>query len=82
MQFLNQHSFVLVAFASVLVFAIVVLRRGSRTSELVALASLVLGFLAAYWLMQPGPSTAPNAPAVMNRVGTGQPVLLEFQSPY
>jgi thiol-disulfide isomerase/thioredoxin len=59
-----------------------VLRRGSRASELVALASLALGFLAAYWLLRPGPSTLANAAAVTNRIGAGQPVLLEFQSPY
>lgn len=82
MQFLNQYSFLLTAVVSIGILAIVLLRDGVRGSDLVALASLTIGFIAAFWLLRPSPSSVSSAEQLLSQIGDGRPVLLEFQSPY
>lgn len=80
--FLNQHSFVLGAGAAVLLLAVFLLRDGVRGGDLLALGALCLGLALAYALAAPGRSSTNDAAAVRARIGAGQAVLLEFQSPY
>lgn len=82
MALINQYSFLLVSLAAIGLLAFLLLRDGARSSDWVALGSLALGFLLAYSLLQPGPSTAQQAEEALGRIGNGQPVLLELQSPY
>jgi hypothetical protein len=81
-RFINHHSFSLFATASLLVLAVYLLRDGVEPSDLVAFGALVLGLVIAYWLLQPGPSTLSQVDEIEAKIGKGQPVLLEFQSPY
>ncbi len=81
-QWINQHSFVLAAVAALFALTAILLRDGVRRSDLVAIGALVLGLALAYALLGPGRSTEREVSAVHAQVGQGQPVLLEFQSPY
>ncbi len=82
MSLINQYSFLLMTLVAIGLLAFFLLRDGARRSDWIALASLALGFILAYGLGQPGPSTAQQAQEVLDRLGLGQPVLLELQSPY
>jgi hypothetical protein len=81
-RFINHHSFSLFAAASLLCLAIYLFRDGIEPSDLVAFGALILGLVIAYWFLGPGPSTASRLNEVEAKIGAGQPVLLEFQSPY
>jgi hypothetical protein len=44
--------------------------------------ALTLGLMLSFLLLQPGSSTAQDTGEVLAQIGSGQPVLLEFQSNY
>lgn len=81
-RFVNQHSFSLFAAASLLVLAIILLRDGIQPSDFVALGALIVGLGIAYGFLRPGPGNLSEEEQVEAKIGAGQPVLLEFQSPY
>jgi hypothetical protein len=81
-EFINQHSFLLAGLAALGLLAFLLLRDGVSANDLVALGSLLLGFVLAYALLQPGPGADLTADQVTNQIRAGRPVLLEFQSPY
>ncbi|HEY69459.1 MAG TPA: hypothetical protein G4O08_02625 [Anaerolineae bacterium] len=80
MKIINQYSFVLMAGVIWLGLAAFLLRDGVRTTDILALAALAAGLSLAFWLLRPGPSTLDENEQVMERIGAGKPVLLEFQS--
>lgn len=80
MKIINQYSFVLVAVVVWLGLAAFLLRDGVQTADILALAALAVGFGLAFWLLRPGPSTLDETEQVMERIGAGKSVLLEFQS--
>ncbi len=80
MKIINQYSFVLVGLVVCLGLAAFLLRDGVKTTDILALAALAAGFGLAFWLLRPGPSTLDESVEVMERIGAGKPVLLEFQS--
>lgn len=81
-RFINHHSFSLFAAASLLLLATYLFRDGIQSSDVVACGALVVGLVIAYAFLQPGPSTLSAVDDVEAKIGAGQPVLLEFQSPY
>jgi hypothetical protein len=81
MAFINQHSFALIAMASFLVLAILLLRDGLQLYDALVLLALAMGLLLAYQLLKPG-AGATQTGEVQAQIGAGDPVLLEFQSPY
>lgn len=81
-QYFNQHSFTIIAVASVAALAIWLLRGGFQARDLLAVAALALGLGLAYRMFSPGASSETDAETVMSQIGAGTPVLLEFQSPY
>lgn len=81
-RFVNQHSFSLFAAASIVALAIYLFRDGIEAGDFVAFGALILGLVIAYGLLQPGPSSLAQVGQVEAKIGAGQPVLLEFQSPY
>lgn len=82
MSYLNQHSFTLIATASFVVLAFLLLRDGLQLYDILVLAALMSGLLFAYQLLKPGEGTTLSADDIRERIGSGEPVLLEFQSPY
>jgi hypothetical protein len=80
MKIINQYSFVLVGVVVWLGLAAFLLRDGVKTTDVIALAALAAGLGLAFWLLRPGPSTLNETEQVMERIGAGKPVLLEFQS--
>ncbi len=81
-QYLNQHSFTISAIAAWALLAIWLVRDGIKSNDLIALGALGTGLLIAYLLFNPGASTETDPEQVLDRIGAGTSVLLEFQSPY
>jgi hypothetical protein len=79
---LNQNSFLVAGAAALIAAAVLLVRDGVRPSDVVALAVLAVGVGIVYTWLRPRPGTASNADLIRAQIGVGQPVLLEFQSPY
>jgi hypothetical protein len=79
---INQNSFVLAAAATILVAAVLLLRDGIRSSDLLALAALAAGVWAAQALLRTPAGSGEEVHAIRAQIGAGKAVLLEFQSPY
>ena len=81
-QWINQHSLTLMMAGLLAIVLIVCLRRGWRRSDYFLVGGLALGMLVIGLLFRPTASPAADLAVIKNQIGAGQPVLLEFQSPY
>ena len=81
-QYLNQHSFTVISAMTLVALAVYLFRDGIQTGDMLAFGALALGLGLAYFLFRPGASTETDPKAVLEEIGAGDPVLLEFQSPY
>ena len=69
--------------AGILTIALIAcLRRGWRRRDFLLIGGLALGMLVTGLLFRPTASPAADLAGIETQIGTGQPVLLEFQSPY
>jgi hypothetical protein len=82
MVFLNQYSFLVLAALSMIALALYLLRDGMQSGDLTALLALLIGFGLAFVLLSPGDSSLEQVDQVQSAIGSGTPVLLEYQSPY
>jgi thioredoxin 1 len=83
LQIFNQYSAVLIAAVLFLIAAIALLRHKARWQEILALGVIAAGLVTAWWLLHPVQTPLmEDAQKVQAMIGQGQPVLLEFQSPY
>jgi hypothetical protein len=82
MEFINQYSFTLAAGFLIILFAVFVFRQGVGQRQITSLVALIFGFLIAYWFFSPGESSTGGEARADSAIGSGTPVLLEFQSPY
>ena len=82
MEFINQYSFTLMAGVVLVLFAAFVFRKGIGQRQVSAMIALLLGFLIAYWLFSPGEGSNAGVDRAERTIGSGTPVLIEFQSPY
>jgi uncharacterized membrane protein len=82
MEFVNQYSFTMVAGTLIILFSILIFRGGVGQREIIALVALIIGFMVAYWFFNPGESSTGGGERTKAAIGSGKPVLLEFQSPY
>lgn len=80
-QYLNQHSFTLLALLIWIVLAGVLRRRGGWP-VLLALTVVAGALVATWYAVRPRPTPMGEAAAIQAQIGRGTPVLLEFQSPY
>ena len=81
-QFANQYSFALGGGMSLAVLAIWLFRDGITLNDLLAFGALACGLRIAYFFFKPGESSENSSAAVLEEIGAGTPVLLEFQSPF
>lgn len=79
---INHYSFIFGALLGFGILMALMLRRGFQSTDLIALGALLFGLVFAAYLLNPGKSTLHLAEAVRDQIGSGEPVLLEFQSPY
>lgn len=82
MGFLNQFSFLLLGAALIFVLVIFLRRRGPADGSLMALFALFIGLAFAFVFFRPLETEGPAGENLQAAIGSGQPVLLEFQSPY
>lgn len=82
MSFLNQYSFTIIAMTAVVFLTYYLYRKGFERSNFTLIGALILGLVLAFLILRPGPSTYPESEQVLAQIGSGQPVLLEFQSNY
>jgi hypothetical protein len=81
-QFLNQHSFTVGAAVALALLAIWLFRDGITLNDLLSFGALAVGLGIAYFLFNPGESSETDPEVVLEEIGAGTAVLLEFQSPY
>jgi len=79
----NQYSFLTGAVALIIIAALILLTNKPRWNEYVAFAAIVLGLFTTWTIVHPRQTALMgDAKIVQQMIGSGTPVLLEFQSPY
>jgi uncharacterized membrane protein YqjE len=82
MQYFNQHSFTISSLV-ILILAIIFLNRFVEKSYAYLGVFLLLAALTIVWFFfRPISSKHDDLTAFQSQIGSGTPVLLEFQSPY
>ena len=83
MSIFNQYSLIWITVALLVVFGIFLFRQKPKLSNFIAFGVIVLGLVYAWSAIHPRQTPLmDNAQAVQAMIGNGQPVLLEFQSPF
>lgn len=81
--FFNQYSFVLLSIGLIVVAGLILLTRSPRWNDYLAFGVIAGSLFVAWIILHPRQTPLMNdAQAVRNMIGAGEPVLLEFQSPY
>ncbi len=79
----NQYSFISVAVGIIIIAGLILLTRNPKWNDYLAFGAVVAGFIAAWVILHPVQTPLIiSAQSVQDKIGAGQPVLLEFQSPY
>lgn len=79
----NQYSLFLVVLVILGVMGAFLFRKSPRLPEIIAFIVVLLGLVVAWIVLRPTQTPLSNAAEeVRTRIGSGKPVLLEFQSPY
>ena len=78
----NQFSFIIVGLVVLAAAALMLSRRGFSLPKKLLLAVLTLILLVAWVVSHPSGLPGKTADQISSRIGGGQPVLLEFLSPY
>lgn len=79
----REYSFVFAALAIFAIAAILLLSRKPRWQEFLSLGVIGAGLIAAWAVLHPVQTPLmEDAEKVRSLIGQGQPVLLEFQSPF
>ena len=82
MAFVNQFSFLLLAALLLLALFFYLRRREQADGSFMAVVALLIGLTFAYTFFRPVDIDKPTQDILEANSGSGQPVLLEFQSPY
>ncbi len=79
----NYYSFLWISLGLIIVAALVLLTNKPKTREFISFGAIVVVLAIAWLILHPSQtSLASDAKSVQAMIGTGKPVLLEFQSPY
>ncbi|GAB1471372.1 hypothetical protein MASR2M66_22500 [Chloroflexota bacterium] len=82
-DFFKLYSFVFIAAGFALVAGIILLSNKPRWTDFLAFGVIIGGLIFAWVVLHPRPTLLmDDAKEVQAMIGTGKPVLLEFQSPY
>jgi K+-transporting ATPase A subunit len=80
---LNQYSLIWISVLLLIVFGLLLFRQKPGLSHIIAFGVILLGLVYAWIAIHPRQTPLmENAQSVQDMIGNGQPVLLEFQSPY
>jgi hypothetical protein len=80
---INQYSALWMAGAFVLLVILVFFHDKPKLSDFIALGAVIVGLGVAWVLLHPTQTPLmDDARTVQSMIGQGEPVLLEFQSPY
>jgi drug/metabolite transporter superfamily protein YnfA len=80
---IQPYSLLIAAGALALVLGVVLLRGKPTARDYLAFGGIMLALIVAWFAIRPTQTPLMGAAAdVQARIGHGQPVLLEFQSPY
>jgi hypothetical protein len=81
--FVSHYSFLLVAILFVIVAASILLTHNPKWNDYLAFGLIVLALVSAWGILRPRQTMLmEDAQMVQAIIGSGTPVLLEFQSPY
>ena len=79
----NQYSFLTGAVALIIIAGLILLTNKPRWNDYVAFGAIALGLFTTWTIVHPRQTPLMgNAKTVQELIGSGTPVLLEFQSPY
>ena len=82
-QIVNQYSALWMAGAFVFLVVLIILRHKPTVGDYIALSVVIVGLVIAWVMLHPRQTPLmDDAQMVQDMIGQGQPVLLEFQSPY
>jgi thioredoxin len=82
-QIVNQYSALWIGGAFVFLIALILFQRKPKPGDFIALSVVVIGLVLAWILLHPTQTPLMgDARTVQSMIGQGEPVLLEFQSPY
>jgi hypothetical protein len=80
---LNQYSFISIGVVFALVAGLILLTNKPRWNDYLAFGVILAGLVAAWGIVHPRQTPLmDDAKTVQSLIGSGTPVLLEFQSPY
>jgi len=81
--FIREYSFLLVALGLGIAAGVLLLTNKPKWNDFLAFGAIVAALVASWVILHPTQSPLmDDAKAVQSLIGTGTPVLLEFQSPY
>ena len=79
----NHYSFLWIALGLTIVAGLVLLTNKPKLRDFISFGVIVTGLFAAWLVLHPRQTLLmSDAKAVQAMIGSGKPVLLEFQSPY
>ena len=82
-QLYNHYSFLWIALGLTIVAGLVLLTNKPRLRDFISFGVIVAGLIVAWLVLHPRQTPLmENAKSVQAMIGSGRPVLLEFQSPY
>jgi len=82
-QIINQYSALWMAGAFVFLVVLIIFRHKPKVGDYIALGVVIVGLILAWIGLHPRQTPLmDDAQMVQDMIGQGQPVLLEFQSPY
>jgi hypothetical protein len=82
-QIVNQYSALWMAGAFLLLVALILFREKPKSGDYIALGVVAIGLALAWALLHPTQTPLmEDARTVQAMIGQGEPVLLEFQSPF
>jgi hypothetical protein len=82
MNFLNLYSAGILALAGLILAGWLLLRHRVTKARILILTILVLAVSGVGWMVRPQQTALEEPASLDGRIGAGQPVLLELQSPF